>query len=299
MEVIKRTIFQNLAVELYSQLKDKMKLGSVIPGQTTTDKNGNPQLTTLGRILKGTPLGVDESKLILQTNTNETRNNTTVTKELNQTIKDLKATIEARGAAGGEAGAVGGAAGDAVGSTLDSLTGGKQASEFQKTLTTALTIGAGALGVIQGARQGGVGGGLMAAGGVAAIAGTVLPLISKSLKLAGPIGEIAGIGLTLLAGLFGHSKEKFDKEQTEALNANKYTEPTASNRSTDLRNQDVDYDYQGRIRATTTVNINIPVQTMDARSFMDRSGDVAEAIRKELKLGHPVGMDIQQAILGT
>jgi hypothetical protein len=38
---------------------------------------------------------------------------------------------------------------------------------------------------------------------------------------------------------------------------------------------------------------------MDAKSFMDRSSDIATAVQKELRLGHPVGLNIQQAILGT
>jgi hypothetical protein len=296
MQTVQRTIFQNLAEEIFRQTRDKMKLGDMIGGQV--DKNGN--LTTTGRILRGTPLGIDPAKLAQDQNTAAHKDQTVATRELKQATVDLTAAMQSGAAGAGAAGA--GGSTDSLGSAVSSIVDDKKMSGMTAKLGQAMAIGAGAFGVYSGIKEGGAKGVLNAAGGSAAIAGQVLPLISSSLKAAGPIGALVGFGLSMLGGLFGSdNKQKFDQAQTDTLNANKYTAPLASNRTVDLSGADVDYTYMGRLRAAQAppMQVNFTIHAMDAKSFMDRSGDVAAALHKELRLGHPVGLDIQQAILGS
>lgn len=290
LQVVGRTVFQNIAVEVFKTAKDSLKLGDMIGGQVGKDG----KLTGLGRVLQGTPLGVDQSKLVMEMNTSETRLNTVALKE--------NTAVQRAGGAGGTGSTAGMA--DAVGSIVDKG-GSKLASRFQRLLGSALTIGAGAYGIAQGIQQGGAKGTLNSAAGVASMASGLIgsKLFGAGLA-AGPWGAIAagaGIGLSLLAGMFGQSKEKFDKDQTDTLNRNRYESPVASNRVMDISGSAVDYDFTGRLRAATekTTVIQFNVQAMDVKSFLERSGDIAEALHKELRLGHRVGLDIQQAILGT
>jgi hypothetical protein len=60
-----RTVFQNVAGEVFNSSRGRLEL----PGQTTKDDDGNPKLTALGRILQGTPFGVDPGKVALELNT--------------------------------------------------------------------------------------------------------------------------------------------------------------------------------------------------------------------------------------
>ncbi|WP_321471157.1 hypothetical protein [uncultured Paludibaculum sp.] len=289
LQVVGRTVFQNVAVEVFRTAKDTLKLGDLVGGQVGKDG----KLTGLGRVLQGTPLGVDQSKLALETNTSETRLNTIA--------------VEKNTAAHQAAQVTGGSGSDIAEATGDALDkgGSKLASKLQRTLSTALALGAGAYGIAQGVHQGGAKGALNTTAGVASMAsGLIGSKVFGAALASGPWGGILAGGaaaLSLIGSFFGKSKETFDKEQTDTLNANKYEAPTASNRTTDLRGADVDYDFTGRLRAAGAASMvfQFTIEALDAKSILDRSSDLAEAIHKELRLGHRLGMDIQQAILGT
>jgi hypothetical protein len=287
IQVVGRTMFVNLAGEIFRTAKDTLKLGDMIGGQVGKDG----KLTPLGRVLQGTPLGVDQSKLAMEVNTNETRLNT-------QAIKENTAAV--RGGGGTGTGAA-----DGTADVLDKVAGsGKLGGKFQRVLGTAMTIGVGAYGLANGVRQGGAGGALSAIGGVAGMAsGLIGSKLFGAALAAGPIGGIlagVGIGASLLGSMLGANREKFDKQQTETLNANKYEAPTASNRVMDIRGSDVDYDFTGRLRMAnerpTVIQFN--VNAMDVKGFLERSGDIAEALRKELRMSGPLALDIQSAVLG-
>lgn len=297
LQVIGRTLFQNIAVEIFRQAKDTLKLGNIIGGQV--DKEG--KLTTVGRVLQGTPFGVDLSRVATEQNTVATRENNIITRELNATMQAISNQLGAARGSGGSGGA------DAVvDGAVDAVAGGKSAGKVQKLLGSIFAIGAGAYGIAQGVHQGGARGALNAGAGAAGMASGLIGsgLLGPALA-AGPVGGIlagAALGMTFLGSLFRDSKEKFDREQTEALNRNKYTEPTASNRTTDVSGADVDYDYQGRLRLVASSRptmLQVNISAMDAKSVLDRSPDIAEALHKELRLGHPVGLGIQQVILGA
>ncbi len=64
--------------------------------------------------------------------------------------------------------------------------------------------------------------------------------------------------------------------------------------------------YGAPVRATSpggssgsAGTINLTINALDSQSILDRSSDLASAVQKEVRLGHPVGRQIQQAVLGT
>jgi len=288
IHVVGRTAFVNLAGEALRTGKDALNLGAMVPGQVGKDG----KLTGIGRVLAGTPLGVDQTKLAMEQNNAETRLNT-------QAVRENTASQRGSGGAGGSAD-LAQTAGDAL-----EAGGAKLAGKLQRVLTSTLAIGAGAYGVASGVQQGGVRGALNGAAGAAGMAsGLIGSGLFGASAAAGPYGAIfagAALGLTMLAGMFKQSKADFDEKQTDTLNRNRYDAPTASNRVTDISGSAVDYDYTGRLRSVNdrpTV-VQFHVNAMDAKSFLDRSGDIADALHKELRLGNRVSLDIQQAILGA
>lgn len=108
----------------------------------------------------------------------------------------------------------------------------------------------------------------------------------------------SGLGLvpmvTTLFGLFGGGeKEEPAPLAKHALPANQNFQAAA----TEAGLTDVDYDQFGRPRAveksvagvearsttgTSAPQINVTVQAMDARSFLDRSGEIAAAVREAM-----------------
>lgn len=87
-----RTVFENIAGIGFSAIQKGIP---VIPGQTTTDAKGNPQLTLLGKVLAGTPFAakLDPLKTATDANTTATLANTTA-------IGALKGGLGAPGAPG-------------------------------------------------------------------------------------------------------------------------------------------------------------------------------------------------------
>lgn len=83
VEQIKKTIFVNLGEEIFRGATQK--LGGIIPGQEKIDPisgKGTGELTPLGRILRGTPLGVDPAKLALDRSVSAQDRNTKATEDL-------------------------------------------------------------------------------------------------------------------------------------------------------------------------------------------------------------------------
>lgn len=115
LRTIQRTVFVNGAQEVFRASRDR--ISASLPGQT--DGQGN--LTFLGRLLKGTPIGVDPAKLLQEANTNATKDNTSATQALTAVMLGSRS--------GGYSGSVGGSSGsildelDVFGSDINGITG--------------------------------------------------------------------------------------------------------------------------------------------------------------------------------
>jgi hypothetical protein len=344
---IKKTLFVNLGEEVFRGATQR--LGGIIPGQEKIDPvtgKGTGELTQLGRILRGTPLGVDPAKLAADRQINAQDRNTKAIDTLTGVITGVP------GAVGGASGIPGatppiiGGQGGGIGSILGTILGGgagggfggmviKNASPFSSSFmsggpgggvdaspdfggsgfmnsvgrffsqkkdaqgnakfspgATALAAAAAIPGILGGIDQGGLGGGLKAAsaalGAASSIPGPQQPFI---------------LGASVIAGLLGtmFTKDKY-KEWQENMNerlSQKFQMPNSINRTEDLAGSSVDYDFRGRMRtfqqnAGTTVNVN--VSTMDAKSFMDVGPMLAESVRAQYQLGHPLQKTLKDSM---
>jgi hypothetical protein len=83
-----RMVAQNVGQEAYTSGKG-LGLSNMFGGQArqvTSGADGNPKLTTLGRLLAGTPFGVDVEKIALEHNTTSTQKNTTAVDRLTRAV---------------------------------------------------------------------------------------------------------------------------------------------------------------------------------------------------------------------
>lgn len=315
-KTVERTIFQNLAEEVFRSAKDKLKTGDMIGGQVGKDG----QLTMLGRLLKGTPFGVDQSTLLKQQDALATKDNTQATRDNTQALRELKAV-----GAGG-AGPDGSGSWDnsddpgAPGADASAAPGAKSKKSWMGTLGKVGAVAGGAAGVYAGIKQGGASGALTAIGSATATAAMLDPEpVSKALLMG--VSMFTG----LFGGLFGGGPKKFQKDQDNAIASNTETTdemgnvyqgrgfydgsyhtgtkirsaPQFTNRTLDINGGDMDYSYMGKLRSMTqgATQINLTVHALDAQSIVDRSADIATAVHKELRLGNPLSQQIQQVIL--
>jgi hypothetical protein len=120
LEKIKKTLFVNLGEEL---LRGQMqRLGGLIPGQEKIDPvtgKGTGELSPLGRILRGTPFGLDPVKLAQDRQINAQDRNT---KALDRLSGVLTGAPSATAGAAGYPGGLGGAGG--LGGILGGIFGG-------------------------------------------------------------------------------------------------------------------------------------------------------------------------------
>lgn len=145
---------------------------------------------------------------------------------------------------------------------------GADSSASPATWGADLGIGAGilggGLGMYAGLSSGGARGAMTAAGSAAAMAGAVLPLISKSLNAAGPIGMAVGMGLGMLATFLPDAKTERAKQLTDERNNNAYSDPSALSYTSDAAGDAISHDFRGGVRTTV---VNNYLQTMDSASF--------------------------------
>lgn len=153
-------------------------------------------------------------------------------------------------------------------------------------------IGAG-LGVMSGIGSGGAGGALTAIGSAAGGAAAILPALSSSLALAGPIGGAIAIGATLAMAFLPDPKEARRRSLEEQARQRAYEDATGMEFATDIRGRTVDYSKTGSLRVNLTVN------AMDAQSIIDRQEDIGEAVRQALTSYPPLALDVRGAALGA
>jgi hypothetical protein len=121
---------------------------------------------------------------------------------------------------------------------------------------------------------------LTAAGSAAAMAGSILALaLPKALAAAGPIGMIAGLGLGLFASMLPDPKKIRDQQETDTLNAARYTAPTQGNYTVDRYGRAIDTDMAGGVR----ISVQMDVSAIDSQSFMDRSPQVVDMLAGALE----------------
>jgi hypothetical protein len=342
IRTIQRTLFINSSEELFKSMRDKFKFA--LPGQT--DGAGN--LSLLGRVLRGTPFGVDPAKIAQEMNTNATRDNTFATRELSRTIKgnglgggiSVGGIGDELGIFGSDVGGIFGGSGivpglgkttgksSGVSSFFNNLSTGlasvftgaglfggfkggdrsiqlgegraTTASAQGQTSTTArvgnivasgAAVVTGAIGAAQGFQSGGAKGITQGVGSVlgtaSLIPGPQQPFVAGAAALAG-----------LISFMLGDRRKEFDEKVTSALSKNRVDPRVGQDRLTDLTGNEVDYDFRGRARVVVVQNVSVNVDTMDARSFEERSDLVGNAITREIGRGNgPLRASIQQAAL--
>ncbi len=271
---IGRTLFSNLFAEITGGNNPLRtgSLGGLIKGQTETDSQNHTQLTKLGRVLAGTPLGVDTSKIALQEQATTVRENTTAVQELTAAMRSV-GRVGTTGSAGGGLGDIFGKAGlgtigdigapdlgaptdaqlpgndstlqDVFQQNSDSLPGGGGGFNLAGAAGMAAGIGAGALGIISGIKQGGARGVLGAVSGGLTIAATVDPEPISKAALA-----VGAIATKFISGIIGDPRQERDQNETEKLQQEAYLGPQQINSSTDVFGYDTNTNKYGQYRST-------------------------------------------------
>jgi hypothetical protein len=310
---IKKTIFVNIGEELFRGTAQK--LGGIIPGQEKKDPvtgQGTGELTTLGRILRGTPLGIDPAKLAVDAQNRNT-----------QALDRLTGVIS--GTTGGFGTVRGGTIGGKSGGFWDLLSGSGsesnsgliiknlQSQQFmaggsggsrkgeeggpseEGKLTTAQTALAAAAAlpvIVGGIKRGGFGGLSQSAGGALGVAslipGPQQPFIAGAAAL-----------FSLLGAFPGKDRVQEWQEKLEARLNQKYTMPESVSLTEDLTGSSVDYDFRDRLRTykgAPGTTINISVSAMDSKSFRDNAGMISDAVREQFQLGHPLQQTVKESL---
>lgn len=158
---------------------------------------------------------------------------------------------------------------------------------------SAAAVAAGVMGVISGLKEGGARGATGAIGSALGVA-SLIPGPQQ------PFIMTAAIVANLVKGLIPSGKETFDREQNNTLAGRKFTAPESMERAYDFATggDSVDADYRGRMRVTVNKPIVVNVSAMDARSFLDRRDDIADAVGSAMDKGHPVGISVQKVVFG-
>lgn len=282
LRTIERTIFQNLAVELYKILGKTV--GQKIPGQY--DKQGQP--TLLGRVLAGTPFGADPLQAAGVTLS-------TAGVQLQVAAQQLIAASTAVTTSGGGGGTMAGLDRIISGSTANLDVPGAPGTApstgmggwLNRHAGTLMKIGAAAgagFGVYQGIRMGG-GRGAATAIGSALGGASLIPGPQQPFLVAGSLIS------AFMTSVFGDPKAARAEAIDKMLQKAAYTQPTGRNYTADLWSRGLDYNYRGELRPII-VNVN----TLDARSFMDRRREIASATRLAMQEAHELNDEIRDLV---
>ena len=311
---VQRTVVGNIAREVFEQSRDQFKVLQ-LPGQ---QQNG--ELTLLGRLLRGTPFGIDPEQLATNLNTRATELNTVAQLELGRAMLSLSGALS--GASGGSAGGtlgggvIGGGFGVAQGvaglfnrpdssGDLFSRIDQPWSPEIQAiidrsakrgSLQTIGTIGALAgagFGVVSGIRQGGAQGTTTAIasglGAASLIPGPQAPFLAAGALITGFVGSLLG----------GRTSEEHNRQVSEQLDRNRFAAGTPLERELDISGREVDFDRTGQprpiiIQDRRTFNIS----AIDARSLQERGPEFLDAIMPGIQAGHPVVSELREQYLG-
>lgn len=288
-----RTVFQNFNEQFRTSIGSRL----AIPGQGTAEE---PNF--LGRLLKGTPFGATP----IDANTAATVKNTDIMERLNAALGGtpsfgggtgslldaaggyfgLKQKLDARiGKSGGTPVPIVNELGDIEGYVAAAPAG---SSKLGKGIGIAGAAAAGFFGTKAGIDQGGVRGGLTAAGSLSGAAGAILGLAGVS-GPAAPILAGVGLGLGLISSFMPDPKKLREESISRMLESSVYQSPKALGLNVTRMGDSFDYNRYGEMRPIVHVHVN----ALDAKSIMDRRGDLAEAIRGAIQDGHSVNAEIQ------
>jgi hypothetical protein len=200
-------------------------------------------------------------------------------------------------------------------------------SSLSKLAGPALLASGGAFAAYSGFKAGGTRGALEGTAGIAAIASSILPLISTTLLAAGPIGAIAAAGLGLITSFLGDPRQNRSNAINTALQNATYQAPTPLSVTEGVGGGYSDVDRFGNFRSSSlspypTVqqpyfdapyNTTIPgrtvgqfggpnpqantppavvvqISTMDAKSFLDNHQNIADAMTLAVNKGSGQGL---------
>lgn len=186
----------------------------------------------------------------------------------------------------------------------DAAAAAESSSRAAGILRDAGTLGfgaaAGAFGISSGIRRGGVGGAIQTAGGVASVVSAVNDVATFIPGPAGDALKVAASAATLIGGLFGgKTREEFDREIAEALEANRSDLPPSQGREFDLEGRETDFDFMGRIRPVVVNDQRqFNVSAIDARSLMERGPELLDAMMPAIQGGHPMVGEFRQQLQG-
>ena len=288
-----RTAFGNLFAELSRGTTGLLQL----PGQTGAD--GRPNL--LGRVLAGTPFGIDPNKLALDANTIATQQNTAALLggRAAGTLSSLPSSLF--GGAGSNPlifSAIGGtrSAGIIGADGLPLGIAGQGLNIPSFGLTTAQKIGAaagiagGGFLVKSGIQQGGLSGALDIGSGAASSLAALLPLIGVS----GPAAPIlAGVALALQVGkgFLPDRRKARARSIQEAIDASRFD----FGDTTDLFR---DVSGSGALDKGNVTVVQMNISTLSPRSFLDHATEITDAVREGIRGDHPI-VETLQARLDT
>ena len=125
---------------------------------------------------------------------------------------------------------------------------------------------AGGFGIYSGIKAGGPQGDLTAAASFSGAAGSIMALLDPALKLAGPIGMIAGMGLGVVSELLGNPKQERAAELQNEATSRAVTIPTGTDYTADIYGRPVNYNYQGGMQPVV-VQQTVNVQAIDGPSL--------------------------------
>jgi hypothetical protein len=298
---IGRTLFSNTYALAAKNLTGALSL----PGQGTADKP-----TMLGKILSGTPFGLDPMKAAASTQLTAAQIQLGAAQVFAGAVTGSAAMGGLSGGLGGVTGGLGKAFGGlgvagapsfsmASNSGLSSAFGGlglagapmivapkSGLSGMTKGVGIAGAAAAGAFGAYSGFSAGGAQGALTGAGSIAGAAGSIMMLAG----LSGPAAPIvAGIGLALMAtaALLGDPKQKRSAALEREANARRYQDPVGADYAADIYGRATDYNRYGQTR------INLTVNALDSKSIIDRQEDIGEAVRRALDSYPPVATAVR------
>lgn len=169
------------------------------------------------------------------------------------------------------------------------------------TLSAALGGGlesaGGLVELLSGTRTSGARGALQVAGGAAGLISGILPLISKSLGAAGPIGALVGAGLGLISSFLPDPKVGRANAIDSEIAAARYTLPQSQSYLLDKSGRNLDYDLSGSPRVVQNYYNNI--NAIDTQSFeqaVKKNGNVfGDVVAKQLSTHAPLRNAVQHA----
>lgn len=289
---IEGKVIGNAAGVGFGLIRDKLPQ---IGGQQQLDENGKPikdangvtQLTTLGKLLQGTPFATrstDPAKLATDLNSEQTRLNTLATQALTTAMQASKAGVGVPGAKipgfGSGSGSGGGTGADdsfpagvddggntpeenGNGGADDQLplpgenspqipnvqlaNNASSIASIVKVAGAAGAIAGGVFGVANGIKEGGARGAVSAVGSGLGAAAGIAALIPGGQVVAGALA-LGALTANLVKGLLGDPKKQRETAIDKELQANKYVQPQGISVNEDTSGRETQRDFKGNLR---------------------------------------------------